>query len=257
MLKGDEMMEEKMEIDLGEILKTLINKVWLIILCAAILGGAVFIYTAGFVTPFYQAKVSFYVNNNNVGQSLAGISSSDLDTSQKLVATYVNILKSNTVLDRVAEEAGLDISAEKLRGWIAAQAMGDTELFEVYVTHPDPVVAANIANIIADVAPSEIAEIVEGSSTKVIDRARVPVSPSSPSLVKNTVIGFFAGAVLAAIAVVLQIMMDVRIKTEEDLKRICEAPVLGVIPDFNSQEGEGYEYVAGTSQKQSGKAVKK
>ena len=161
------------------------------------------------------------------------------------------------MLERVAEEAGLNVSAEKLRKWIHASAMGQTELFEVYITHSDPVVAANIANVIADVAPYEIAEIVEGSSTKVIDRARVPVAPTSPSLAKNVTRGCLVGVVLAVVAVVLQIVLDVRIKTEEDLKRICKAPVLGLIPDFNSQEGEGYEYVAGASQKQGGKAVKK
>lgn len=249
-------MEESIEINLGEMLKTLVSKVWLVILCALIVGGGALVYTSGFVTPLYQAKVSFYVNNNNVGQSLAGISSSDLDTSQKLVATYVNILKSNTVMDRVAEEAGLNVSAEKLRSMITAKAMGETELFEVYVTHPVPETAANIANIIADVAPKEIAEIVEGSSTKVIDRARVPAAPCSPSLAKNTVLGFVIGAVLAATVVILQMMLDVRIKTEEDLKRICDAPVLGVIPDFSTQVGEGYEYGSKTSQKQSSKAVK-
>ena len=249
-------MEEKMEIDVGELLKALVKKLWFIILCAAVLGVGVFVYTAGFVTPLYQAKVSFYVNNNNVGQSLAGISSSDLDTSQKLVATYVNILTSNTVLARVAEEANLDISAEKLRNMISAKAMGETELFEVYVTHSDPETAANIANIIADVAPTEIAEIVEGSSTKVIDRARIPVAPSSPSFTRNTVFGFAVGAFFAVVVIILQTMMDVRIKGEEDLRRICDAPVLGVIPDFDSQAGEGYEYASSVPQKQGSKAVK-
>ena len=250
-------MEEKIEIDLKEFFGSLVNRIWLIILCGAVLGALVFAYTAAFVTPLYQANVSFYVNNSNVGQSLAGISSSDLDTSQKLVSTYVNILKSNTVLDRVAEEAGLNVSAEKLRGMISAAAMGETELFEVYVTHPDPVAAMNIANIIADVAPKEIAEIVEGSSTKVIDRARMPQSPKSPDLMKNTVVGFFAGVVLSALAVILHVMLDVRIKTEEDLKRICDAPVLGVIPVFNVQESEFYGYEVNAFQKRSSKAVKK
>jgi len=250
-------MEEKMEIDLGELFRSLVNRIWLIVLCAVILGAAAFAFTAAFVTPQYQAKVSFYVNNSNVGQSLAGITSSDLDTSQKLVATYVNILKSNTVLDRVAEEADLNVSAQKLRGMISAAPMGETEMFEVSVIHSDPVVATNIANIIAEVAPREIAEIVEGSSTKVIDRARVPQSPTSPNMTKSTVVGFFAGAVLAAIVVILQTILDVRIKTEEDLKRICEAPVLGVIPVFNIQSEEAYGYTANASQKQGGKAVKK
>ena len=69
--------------------------------------------------------------------------------------------------------------------------------------------------------------------------------------------GFFAGAVLAAIVVILQTILDVRIKTEEDLKRICDAPVLGVIPVFNIQTEEAYGYTANVSQKQGGKAVKK
>ena len=52
----------------------------------------------------------------------------------------------------------------------------------------------------------------------------------------------------------LQVMLDVRIKDEEDLARICDAPVLGNIPDFNAQgKSSGYAYTSDAADRAGGK----
>ena len=110
-----------------------------------------------------------------------------------------------------------------------------------------PRIEAPIVNAIADVAPNEISGIMVGSTTKVIDRAKVPTKPSSPNVTKSAVIGVLAGAVLAVAAIAISVLMDVRIKSEEDLLAISAAtnsgvsvPVLGVIPDFYDEGSTTY-----------------
>ena len=235
-------MNQVKEIDLRELLFACLRMFWLIILCAAIVGLGAFAYTKNFVTPMYRAEVSFYVNNSSVQTDSNRITSSDLATSQRLVLTYVNIIKSDKVLERVVTESGLDISAAELRGCMTAESMDETELFKVYVTYSDPQMAADLANTIALVAPGEIANIMVGSATKVIDYAKVPTAPYSPNVRQNTMIGVLSGALLAVVVIVAMTLMDVRIKCEEDILSLSAAPILGAIPDFSAPAAEPYAF---------------
>lgn len=226
-------MGENIEIDLREFFRVLLKRIWIVVLCTVLLGTSVLVYTLNFVAPEYQASVSIYVNNNS-RQDGTYISSSDLAVALRLVATYVNIIQSDTVLEKVIEETGLLLSAAQVRGMISAEAMGETEMFRVTVTTPNPQMSADLANAIASVAPAEISQIIEGSSAKIIDYARVPKAQSSPNYAMNTILGAVIGAVLAVIAILIQSLMDVRIKSEEDLAKICAIPVLGVIPQLSA-----------------------
>jgi capsular polysaccharide biosynthesis protein len=232
------------EIDLMELAFALWKKAWLLAICA-ILGAALALgYTYNFVTPLYKASVTIYVNNGT--EQVAGgsdyISATNLTASQKLVTTYVNILQSNKVLNKVIKQAKLDIDPETLRNMITASSVDDTEMFEVSVSSPYPELSAQLANVIAKVAPDEIAEIIDGSSTKIIDYADIPENPYTPSYKKNTMMGFMLGFVLAAAYVCLATLLDKRIKTEEDLEELFDLPVLGSIPDFEAKLGKGSKY---------------
>lgn len=240
--EGERTMDSTKEIDLRRLGSALLKRVWLIVLCAVVLAAAVFVYSKNFIAPQYRTNISIYVNNNNKGQSV-GISSSDLATSQRLVATYIDVLKSDLVLDQVAQQLSLNIPASALRGMLQAESPEGTEVLTVYVSNTDKLLAAQIANAIADVAPGAIAKIVEGSSAKIIDRAKVPNTPYSPNNTNNALLGGLIGAVIAVAGICLRVLLDVRIKDEEDLARICSAPVLGNIPDFNTQSKSGYTYV--------------
>ena len=227
-------MSETVELDLHELFGVLLKRAWIIVLCAILVGTSVLVYTTNFVVPMYKANVTIYVNNNTSKDS-AYISSSDLAVALRLVSTYVNIIQSNTVLDKVISEAGLALTTDQVRRMITAEVVGETEMFEVTVTTPSPQMSADLANAIATVAPDEITAIIEGSSAKIIDYARVPTARSSPSYTTNTIIGVFIGAVLAILAIILQHLMDRRVHNEEELARICSVPVLGVIPEITNE----------------------
>ena len=236
-------MENMKEINLAEIVAALVRKIWLIVLCAVIGGALTYGYTVRFITPLYKSRITVYVNNNikREDKTEVNISATDLATSQRLVATYINILKSDFVLNEVADNLG-NISASSIRSIMTAAALEETEVFEVVITHQSPDIAAEIANEIAEVAPGKIAQIVEGSSTKIIDRAIVAKTPSSPNRTTNTIYGLIIGAVISIIVIVLQTLLDVRIKSEEDLALISNAPVLGLIPDLAMESRDRYGY---------------
>lgn len=237
-------MENFKDINLTEILSALIRKLWLIVLCSVIVGALSYIYTSNFITPMYRSRITIYVNNTmeNPNANNYSITANDLATSQRLVATYINILKSDRVLQPVADSVGDGITPAGIRAMMNAASLNETEVFEVTISSDNPDLAAQIANAIADVAPDHIKEIVEGSSTKIIDTAKPAAAPYSPNKSRNTTFGMIGGAVLAACFVILQALLDVRVKGEEDLAQISSAPVLGLIPDLAMESKSGYGY---------------
>ncbi len=245
--------KDTIEIDLFKLLMAYLSKWWLIVLC--VLAGTILAgyFSINHITPMYRANVTIYVNNVRNGEQVNYITSSNLETAQRLVNTYIKIIRSDTVLEKVAKATGLDISVGEIRAAMHASQDGDTELLKLAVTHADPVVATRIANTIAQVAPAEIESFVEGSSTKVIDYAKVPGAPASPNIRKNCMMGAVCGCLLALLLLTVMFLADVRIKDEDDLVMLFGVPVLGQIPDFDSvkakhRAGYGYESVVEMSE---------
>lgn len=226
-------MNETVEIDLREIGMLLLKRAWLIVLCAVLLGGMALGYTVNFVTPMYQATTTLYVNNNTEYENSSNkVNSTDLAVALRLVNSYVDIVRREVVMSAVIDKLQMNISPAALRGMVSAQVQGETEIFSVTVTSPNPQMSADVANAIADVAPGIISGIISGSQAKVIDYARVPSGRSSPNYSTSAMLGALIGAAVAILFIILADRMDVRLKNEEDLEKLCGVPVLGVIPDF-------------------------
>lgn len=235
-------MENAIELNLRELIAVMVRKLWLIVLSAVLVGAMTFVYTAKFVTPLYEAGVTIYVNNTIYGEK-DGITSNDLSTSQKLVTTYMQVIKSNSFLEKVSQEVGNKVSALELSKSLTTKSLSGTEIFSVTISNSDPELAAQIANTIARIVPTEVPKVVDGSSARVMDFAQVPTTPYSPSYAKNITLGACIGAILVIIVLVIQVMMDLHIKGEEDLKKFSDAPVLGHIPHYDAPGRlTGYEY---------------
>ena len=236
--------DNEYEIDLRELFGALMRRWWAIVLAILIAGAAAFGYTYFLIDPLYESSTLLYVNNSDisVGSTSFSISNADLTAAQKLVDTYVVILKSRTALNAVIEEADLDYTYEELEKMITASAVNSTEVFEIVVTSKSPGEAEKIANTIADVLPDKIADIVAGSDVRIVDYAVVPSHRSSPSYTRNTVIGMLLGAVLSAGIVILAYLFDENIRSEDYLTQTYpEIPLLSVIPDMTvTKQRSGY-----------------
>ena len=241
----------EVEINLIGVLRLLIKKVWIPILCSVVLGALFFGLATHFIMPRYTARVTLYVNNSVSSDPSTSITTSDLTASAKLVDTYAAIISSDSVLSAVAEKMTSSMAAEQLRSMISISSVNNTEVFQVSVVDTVPERSAEIANVIAEVFPEKISEIVEGSSTKVIDYAQIPTQISSPNYGRYAQMGVLIGFVGAALFILIWEICDNRIKEEEDLKN-WDIPVLGIIPEFssaNKSRGYAYEYRMGGSGK--------
>ena len=99
------MQETEYEIDLREIFEMLKNR-WLLIVsitCSAVIISGILSFFI--LTPQYEAGTTLMVNYKTTDSSLMNYT--DLQMSQKLVATYSEIVKSERIADSVIERLGL------------------------------------------------------------------------------------------------------------------------------------------------------
>ena len=235
-------------IDLLELARALWKNILIIALVAVLVGAAAFGYTAFLVEPSYQATASLYVNNSSfsLGATNFSISAAELNASNSLVSVYLYILKSRTTMEDVIKEADLSYTPEKLSQMVSAKGINSTGAFEVTVTSTSPSEAELIANTLAKLLPDRIAEIVDGSSVRIVDYAIIPSHRSGPSMVKNTAIGILAGGFLAGAVVTIRFLTDdkskLMIKSADELREMYpDIPVLAMIPDMRvSEKKNGY-----------------
>lgn len=255
-------MEED-TIDLLELARAIWKNILAIALVAVLVGAAAFGYTAFVMSPVYQATASLYVNNSSfsLGSTSFSISSAELSASNSLVSVYIYILNSRTTMEDVIKEADLSYTPEELSRMVSAKGINSTGAFEVTVTSGNPAEAELIANTIAKILPDRIAEIVDGSSVRIVDYAIIPSHRSGPSMVKNTAMGILAGGFLSAALVVVRFLMDDKskamIKSGDDLRDMYpDIPILSMIPDMRVSEKKNgyYSSYYGQPQKKGGSA---
>ncbi|MBQ9761468.1 MAG: polysaccharide biosynthesis tyrosine autokinase [Oscillospiraceae bacterium] len=237
--------ESSREVDLRQMMSSLLRKSWLIILVSVLCAVVTFAGTYYFVAPKYDAAAMFYVNNSSVLGDINisdVLTTSDLNARKSLVDTYSVILESRETLKMVKDKAGSTRSVGELRNMISAASVNGTEIFQVKVTSTDPKEAENIANAIVDVLPARIGEVVENASASVVDRPVLPTGPSSPSYSRNALLGFLVGFVLCAGVLLLRELFDVVIRVEEDVQNCCNHPVLAAVPDMLNANKGGYYY---------------
>ncbi len=236
--------KDEIEIDLGRIFRSIMDRAWLVMLVAVLCAVIIFVGTFFLITPQYEATAMFYVNNNNfsLGDASVSISSGDLTTSRSLVDSYIVILNTRETLVDVIDYSGVSRTYKEIIEMLTAGAVNETEIFQITVTSPDPQEANLIADAIAYILPKRIDTIIDGTSAKVVDAAIVPSKPSSPSYTTNTIIGFVLGFVMTVAMIALREFSNTTIREEEDVALSCKHPILAAVPDMGAAGKGGGSY---------------
>ena len=236
-------MEEtrELDIDLQKIFYMMRTKVVYIILATVLLAGLSGVFTHFFIDPTYTATAKFYVYNdpNNNVQTDRAITRSDIDASSDIINTYVYLLKTDTVLDKVAQDLGV-ASGDEIKSYIEASVVENTLVFQVMVTTTDAEYSAKIANTVAKIAPDEIVKIVNAGGANVVDWAKVPTKPSAPNKKKNIIIGAVAGFVVSFSLFFIYELFDTTITNSRDIEREFDIPVLGTVPKLDAPAKSNY-----------------
>ena len=222
---------DEMEIDLLQLFYALKKKIWFILAAMIIGGGLAGAYSKFLITPQYSSTSMMYI----LSKETTLTSLADLQIGSQLTEDYKVIVNSRPVLGEVIDSLALDMSYEQLLAKVSIGNPTDTRILSVTVTDPDPYRAKAIVDCVAETASDYIGEIMEMIPPKIIENGTVATRKTSPSNGKNAVLGALAGMVLVCGVIVIQVIMNDTVRTEEDVERYLGLTVLASVP---LREGE-------------------
>ena len=206
-----------------------ISLIKLVIIVVAIRGA---IYTLKFIVPEYEASISLVLvqlGTEATTDSATSISTTDITINSKLVENYREIAKSRIVADTVKQNLHLDIPTSEIQENIAVNSISDTELIRVTVTNKDPKLAYDIATEFAKVFADKVEGLYNIRNVHILDEAQIPQEPSNIHLSKNVLIFAFVGAILVFGYILLINMLDTTVKSDIDIEKALNLPVLASI----------------------------
>ena len=216
---------EEDTIDLMELAGVLLRKAWALALAFVIGATAAGVFTKLFITPQYEATSMIYIYTKST--SITSIT--DLQIGSQLAVDFQIVGTSREVMDSVIARLGLDTDYKKLLKSVEISSPSGSHILKIVATNPDPQLAADISNAIADELRARIAAVMNTDEPSTLSRAYVPEYPVSPSMVKNVALGGIGLTFLLAAIFVVVFLLDDTIKNEEDVKKYLGLNVLAEI----------------------------
>lgn len=225
--------EDELTIDLAELFMAVMSKIHLVILAGVLMALLAFVGTKLFITPMYSSTTKMYVLSRQ--DANAAVTYSDLQTGTQLTKDYMELAKSRPVMEQVIAVLNLDMKPEQLKNSITVQTPADTRILSITVENEDPKMAKEIADAVRESVSIQITEIMDADSVNTVEEGNLPTAPSSPSVMKNLMVGGMLGVVIAVGIIVLICLLDDTIKTPDDVEQYLGMNVLTSIP---IREGE-------------------
>ncbi|MFD1020162.1 YveK family protein [Thalassobacillus hwangdonensis] len=227
-------MEET--ISLKEIFQVLKKRFWLIftLTVGAVIIAAVVSYFV--LTPTYQATSEFIVNSNN--QQAEEVDVNDIRTNLELINTYKKVIESPRILNQVADEMGINMSAGTMQSKLNVSSEQNTQVVTVTVTDPDQAFAADLANTVFQVFKDEIPSLMNVNNVNILSEAVAVTNPSpvNPKPLLNMAIAAVLGLMIGVGIAFLLEYLDTSIKTEDDLEKQLGIPVMGIVTHIGEDE---------------------
>ena len=219
--------DDVIEIDLVELLGVILHNLWIIIVSGVIVAATALLVSYFIITPKYESVTKIYVISKTNADTMTY---SDLQAGSTLTKDYKELVKSRPVLEEVLAETGIDVELKDLEEQITVEVPTDTRIVSITVEDKDPYEARIIADSVRIAASKHIQEVMNTEAVNVVEEASLPIEKSSPSILKNTAIGYAVGLFLAIAIVIINYIMDDTIKTPDDVEKFLGVSVLGSIP---------------------------
>ncbi|TDM43730.1 capsule biosynthesis protein CapA [Macrococcoides canis] len=218
-------------IDISKVLN-LLKRNWKFIVGLSLLGALIAAAISFFlIKPTYSASTQILVNSKD-DSSQYELQANQTDL--QLINTYNEIIKSPVILDKVAKNLKIK---NDLASKITVSNSTQSKVITITANAKNYKDAASIVNETAKVFSQQIGKIMKTDNVTVLTKAdkNKNATPVKPKPLINTLIGLILGLTFALIIILLNNILDKRVKTEEEVQEILNLPVIGMIPHFDEK----------------------
>lgn len=235
-------MEEINIKDLFEFFISKIRIITLVVLIVVLIGA---VYSLCFQDPMFESTTNMVLTgtasaSGSTTSKVEGgeaITQNDINLNSKLVATYREIIKSKTVLKDVINTLDLEYTTKELYRNITVSTVSDTEMISITVKSLNAEEAAKVANKLAEIFSENIKEIYNIENISIIDKAEIESVPTNINVVKQLIIYFLIGFVVACGIVFVLFYFDTTLKDVSQIEKMGFV-VLTSIPERIEEGGK-------------------
>lgn len=175
----------------------------------------------------YEATATMWVTQTQNTQSFDAV-----QAGQVLARTYGDVIESENVAGRVADELPFAATRGEVKQSIKVEALPETQLLEITAVAATPARAQTLANTYAntvtDYAETEL-EGAKGSSISLADPAVLPAQPARPRPTLYTLLAGMLGLVVGSALALLAAVLDTRVRSSEELAELAGVPILAQV----------------------------
>lgn len=163
----------------SEFMQILARNWWVVALVLAAVVGSTSYFTFT-QTPIYRATATVLVGpEKRIEQSKDVVGVMRALDSRKVIATFSKVPASRKIRDKVGEK--LTLTAKQMRAYrIQARVTPDTNMIKITVEHPDPRLAADMANTVAKETKYYLEYLYTIFDVNLLDPATIPSRPVRP-----------------------------------------------------------------------------
>lgn len=219
---------EEVEVKIQDILIVLKNH-WKIIL------GTTFVITL-FVTimsffvlkPVYEVNAKVFIGKEQTKDP--DYNNNDVQMYQKLLKTYSELAKTKDLIVNAIYYNNLDVGYEEVNKALEVTPSADTQILQISYTNKDKTLSKEILVAVIDEFIKETKELIPNGIVKVVESPELPQEPVSPNKPRNIAISFFVGLLIGCAIALLKEYMDDTLKSKDEIEKLLELPVIGMIP---------------------------
>ena len=227
MVNENNLNEEEIEINLGELFNVLKSHIKMIVISVLTCTLIFAILTVFVMDKKYESTARLFLKPD-VTEGIADYS--QINSNNLMINNYVEMIKGNNIQSKVAKQ--LDLKTKSLSNIMTVVNETDTQIISITAKTTDPVMSKEIVDEFVDVFTKEAKETLNVNNITVIDQSEVDATPVSPSLKRNLLIGAFIGAFLSIGYLFIRFMFDTHIHNKEEAEKYLGIPLLGSIPYF-------------------------
>ena len=242
------MNKQEGSIDLTRLVAFILQRIWLVVICAVIGFSAMYWYGSRKADTYTAFGTMFVTNSNPNLINYGYTSSSDIYSAVSLVGIYTEVIKSETVMRRILEypletleKDGVKLAillgqkypiltTEFVREALKMESVNETPIVKVSCKTEDPQMSADICNSILQVAPQTLKEVVGAGDAKPQDYADVPQRADKRFDLELGAIGGLAGIVIVCGLLTLLFLTNRKVDKPGELINNYTPPILSYIP---------------------------
>lgn len=135
MNENREINNDELEIDLGELFKVLKKNILLVLVISVLCAAIGLVSSMFLINKKYSSEATIYITPKVTEQGTIDYNS--IQTNSRMVNNYMEILKGETILAKVADQVGME-SYEEVLNTLTVSNPENTELISVSSETTDP-----------------------------------------------------------------------------------------------------------------------